>query len=258
MHRIPFYQLDAFTSDLFSGNPAAVCALDAWLPDALLQAIAAENNLSETAFFVGSGDPYELRWFTPVTEVDLCGHATLAAARVIFDRSAPELTTLSFVTQRAGMLAVSKQGEGWLELDLPARPARRCAEPPGLAEALGARAAETFRGSRDLLAVFNSSDDVRSLRPDFRSLGALDEFCVIASAPGPSAEVDFVSRCFAPSVGVNEDPVTGSAHCTLVPFWSARLGRRTLRARQVSARGGDLLCEDRGERVGVAGRTVLY
>ena len=253
--RIPIHQLDAFTARLFGGNPAAVCPLDAWLPDARMQAIAAENNLSETAFCVREGDGYALRWFTPSLEVDLCGHATLATAHVVFERLQPGSTAVRFRTRVAGELGVTKQGE-WLELDFPVRPSTPCAAPAGLETALGIRAREVRRSVRDILAVLDSEAEVRALAPHMDALAALGALGVIVTARGET--VDFVSRFFAPGMGVDEDPVTGSAHCVLTPYWAEVLGKQTLAARQVSRRGGELRCALRGERVGIAGRVVPY
>lgn len=251
--RIPLYQVDAFAGRVFSGNPAAVCPLESWLPDATMQAIAAENNLAETAFFAGSSGRYELRWFTPLAEVDLCGHATLASALVVFRFLEPSLAEVRFDT-KSGPLSVARDGEE-LALDLPSRPPQACPEPAGLFEALGAAPRELLK-SRDCLAVFDSEEEVRSLRPDMERLKRVECFGVIATAAG--READFVSRFFAPAIGVPEDPVTGSAHCTLTPYWARRLGKTRLSARQLSARGGELACEQRGERVRLAGRAVLY
>jgi predicted PhzF superfamily epimerase YddE/YHI9 len=251
--KLPLYQLDAFTSRLFCGNPAAVVLLEKWLPDAVLQAIAAENNLAETAFVIPHRDLTPLRWFTPTVEVDLCGHATLATADVLFRYRFPKLDRLRFST-RSGELAVSRAGE-LLEMDFPSRPGKPVAVTDALAEALGARPREAHL-ARDLLVIFDTETQVRSLRPDFPRIAALDAFAVIASAPGD--DVDFVSRFFAPGAGIPEDPVTGSAHCTLTPYWAARLGRNTLAAKQVSGRGGELRCELRGDRVAIAGRVVEY
>lgn len=251
--RLPIYQVDAFTERVFGGNPAAVCPLPEWLDDAVMQAVAAENNLSETAFFVRDGSDYAIRWFTPAVEVDLCGHATLASAHVVFTALEPQRTAVRFHS-RSGPLDVEREGE-LLVLDFPARPPQRREPPAGLAAALGAAPREVWR-ARDLLAVFDGEDEVRALRPDMAALAALDTFAVCATAPG--RECDFVSRFFAPAKGVPEDPVTGSSHCTLVPFWAERLGRTRLRARQVSARGGELHCEQRGERVRIGGRAVRY
>jgi PhzF family phenazine biosynthesis protein len=254
--RIPIYQLDAFTDRRFAGNPAAVCPLDAWLPDATLQAIAAENNLSETAFFVPAADGYELRWFTPATEIDLCGHATLASGEVVFRFLAPDLRSVRFRTRRAGVLTVSRRGDE-LVMDFPARPAERIEPPAALAAALGAKPQEVLAGQRDYLAVFESADDVAALRPDMRALAALDRSTVIVTAPGGGG-VDFVSRFFAPALGVDEDPVTGSAHCMLAPYWAKRLQKRSLKARQISARGGEIACEIERDRVLLAGKVALY
>jgi PhzF family phenazine biosynthesis protein len=253
--RIPLYQIDAFADGPFTGNPAAVCPLDAWLPDALMQAIAAENNLSETAFFVPEAEGWRLRWFTPTTEVDLCGHATLASAYVIFNVFAPDRQRVVFRTEKAGDLVVTRDG-GLLALDFPARPPAPCAALPGLGKALGLEPTGVF-AARDYLAVYDDSDDVAALAPDFAALATLDRFAVIVTAPG-RGEIDFVSRFFAPRQGVDEDPVTGSAHCTLIPYWAGRLGKIRLNARQLSRRGGSLCCELDGDRVKIAGRAVLY
>ena len=250
---IPYYQVDAFTGSLFSGNPAGVCILADWLPDALLQSIAAENNLAETAFVVQRDSFFDLRWFTPVLEMDLCGHATLAPAHVLFRHLGFRGSTVRFQT-RSGVLTVARDGE-LLTLDFPARPAAACDAPPELVAGLGATPSTTAK-ARDYLAVFESEESVRSLQPNMAALMRLDCLGVIATAPGE--ECDFVSRFFAPRAGVPEDPVTGSAHCTLIPYWAGRLARSKLRARQVSPRGGELFCEHRGERVGIGGRAVTY
>jgi len=250
----PYFQVDAFTSRVFGGNPAGVCPLDRWLPDEVLQRIAAENNLSETAFFVGRDGDYELRWLTPTVEVDLCGHATLAAAYVIFHELGYDGSTVRFHT-KSGRLGASHNG-GVITLDFPAWPAKRCDEIPAvMAEALGWVPRELFK-TRDYLAVFSSEDEIRSLKPDLPSLARLDCLGVICTAPGQDS--DFVSRFFAPGAGVPEDPVTGSAHSTLIPYWGARLGKKTLFARQLSQRGGELFCEDLGDRVAIGGRAALY
>jgi PhzF family phenazine biosynthesis protein len=253
--RIRLFHIDAFTDRVFSGNPAAVCPLETWLPDATMQAIAAENNLSETAFFVGAAGEYALRWFTPEVEVDLCGHATLASAHVVFEVLEPDLRELHF-SSRSGPLTVTRDGD-LLALDFPSRPPEPCATPAGLEEALGALPRELW-ASRDYLAVFDSEEQVRSLRPDMERLSRLDRFAVTVTAPGEDEEIDFVSRFFAPAKGVPEDPVTGSAHCTLIPYWAKRLGRTRMRARQVSRRGGELFCEHLGQRVLIAGRAVKF
>jgi PhzF family phenazine biosynthesis protein len=254
--KLPIFQLDAFTSRRFGGNPASVVILDDWLPDATLQAIAAENNHPETAFVVPRREHFELRWFTPQVEMDLCGHATLAAAHVLFHQGHALGNRLVF-RYGGGTLEVER-GPERLAMDFPARmpePVTDSAEVERVARALRARPRELHR-SRDLMAVFERQADVAALDPDFAAVAALDAFAVIATAPGEGC--DFVSRFFAPGAGVPEDPVTGSAHCTLVPWWSRRLGRRTLHARQLSPRGGELHCEDRGERVQLAGRVVEY
>jgi PhzF family phenazine biosynthesis protein len=252
--KLPLYQVDAFASRVFAGNPAAVVPLESWLDDATLQRIAAENNLSETAFLVGGAGEYQIRWLTPTDEVDLCGHATLASAWIVFNRLEPGRREVAF-RSKSGPLRVSADGER-LALDFPARPPEPAdASRDAVASALGARPAALL-ASRDYLAVFESERDVRALRPDMAKTAALDRMAVIATAPG--SDCDFVSRFFAPAVGVPEDPVTGSAHCTLVPYWSRLLGRKVLFGRQVSPRGGELWCEDRGERVSIAGCAALF
>ena len=250
---IPFYHVDAFPGQGLSGNPAGVCVLADWLPDAALQSIAAENNLAETAFFVLRESPFDLRWFTPTIEVDLCGHATLASAHVIFQHLGYRPSAIRFQT-RSGELTVTRN-EDLLVLDFPSRPAAACAAPPELIEGLGAPPRFTAK-ARDYLAVFDSEELVRNLKPDMEVLARLDALGIIVTAPGASS--DFVSRFFAPRAGIPEDPVTGSAHCTLIPYWAERLKRDKLRAIQVSARGGELFCENRGERVWIAGRAVTY
>ena len=252
--KIALYQVDAFTSELFTGNPAAVCILDEWLDDARLQAIATENNLSETAFLLKSDEGFEIRWFTPVTEVPLCGHATLASAFVIFNYLNWLEATIRFQTRRRGVLTVT-QKEGLLEMDFPTMIPTPQEIPEGLADALGYLPLEVLGTERQLLTVFADERTVRELKPDFGLL-AQYEWGTIVTAPGE--QCDFVSRYFAPRVGIPEDPVTGSAHCVLVPYWSQRLGKKRLRARQVSKRVGELFCEDCGERVTIAGKAVLY
>ena len=251
--RTPIYQVDAFTGQLFAGNPAAVCPLDSWLPDDRMQAIAAENNLAETAFFVRTGNRYHLRWFTPKVEVDLCGHATLASAFIVFRYLEPESQCVAFDT-RSGELLVRREGE-MLSMDFPARKPEPVPVSAKLIVGLGKTPFEVL-ASRDYLALYASEEEVRGLQPDMTTLAAVDRFAVIATAPG--RDCDFVSRFFAPAQGVPEDPVTGSAHCTLVPYWAERLGKTKLHARQVSARGGELFCELAGDRVILRGRAVLY
>jgi PhzF family phenazine biosynthesis protein len=251
--KIPVYQVDAFASRVFSGNPAAVCPLKKWLPDEQMQAIAAENNLANTAFFVPNLDGYDLRWFTPKVEVELCGHATLATAFIIFHDLAPAAKSVRFET-KSGALIVTRDGD-LLSLDFPSRPAVECELVQELVSALGAQP-EAILTARDYLAVYASEDEVRKLAPDLAQVAQLDRFGVIVTAPGK--QVDFVSRFFAPAKGVPEDSVTGSAHCTLIPYWGKRLGKKKLHAQQVSARGGELWCEDRGERVTISGKAVRF
>jgi PhzF family phenazine biosynthesis protein len=251
--KIPCYIVDAFASHQFRGNPAAVCPLEAWLPDAVMQSIAAENNLSETAFTVPRGNGFDLRWFTPTVEVDLCGHATLATALVMFQERKFSGNSIEFYS-RSGVLHVSREGD-ILTLDFPALPALPCVMPEALVRGLGATPVEIFQ-SQDYLAVFKTADEVRALRPDFAMLKTLKTRGVVATAPGE--DCDFVSRFFAPAAGIDEDPVTGSAHCTLMPYWVARLGKAKLFARQISARGGELFCELTGDRVRIGGKAVLY
>jgi len=252
--RLPIFQIDAFAGRPFTGNPAAVVPLDRWLPDATLQAIAAENNLSETAYFVPDADGFELRWFTPAVEVELCGHATLASAYLLYRRLGYDRPEVHFRTRQAGVLVVRPDGRRF-ELDFPSRPPQPVAVPPTLATALG-RAPEAVLAARDYLAVYEDEASMRALAPDMAALAGLDRFAVIATAPG--TDCDFVSRFFAPAKGVPEDPVTGSAHCTLVPYWATRLGKDALHARQVSARGGELWCRLDGDRVLIAGEAVLF
>ena len=250
---IPYYQVDAFTSSLFAGNPAGVCFLTDWLPDSVLQSIAAENNLAETAFVVQRDSTFDLRWFTPVIEMDLCGHATLAPAHVIFRHLGFRDSVIRFQT-RSGLLTVTRERD-LLILDFPARPAVTCAAPPDLIKALGSTPLFTAK-SRDYLVVIETEQEVRNLQPDMAALMRVDSLGVIVTATGENC--DFVSRFFAPRGGVPEDPVTGSAHCTLIPYWAERLGRSPLRALQVSRRGGELFCEHRGDRVNIGGHAVTY
>jgi predicted PhzF superfamily epimerase YddE/YHI9 len=250
--KLPYYEVSAFTADPFGGNPAGVCPLKAWLSDATMQNIAAQNNLSETAFFVPRGDDYELRWFAPKVEIDLCGHATLASAFVLFSELRFGRDAVHFHS-RSGKLSVSRR-EGILTLDFPSRPPAPCNVPEELTRGLDREPVEVLK-ARDYFAVFSTEDDVRLLQPDFAALGTLDAK-VIVTARG--LDCDFVSRFFAPTAGVPEDPVTGSAHCTLIPYWSQQLGKTKLFARQVSPRGGELFCELSGDRVRIGGRAVLY
>lgn len=254
--RIPLYQVDAFTTRLFGGNPAAVCPLSEWLPEAVMQAIAAENNLAETAFFVPQGDRYLLRWFTPTVEVELCGHATLASGYVVTHILAPERRSVTFDTLKAGPLKVSRDGV-LLAMDFPAWPPEAKPADPRVLAALGAAPVHSFVARGRTLAVYDRAEDVAALKPDFAAMRQVEGADAIATAPGRDG-VDFVSRYFAPNHGVDEDPATGSAHCVLTPYWASRLGKEQLTARQISARVGDLTCTLRGDRVTIAGGAVLY
>jgi predicted PhzF superfamily epimerase YddE/YHI9 len=247
------YQVDAFASRVFEGNPAAVVPLTAWPEDSVLQAIAEENNLAETAFFVPSGKGYHLRWFTPVVEMDLCGHATLGTAHVLFEHLGYARPSIAFET-RSGTLVVERK-EGLLVMDFPSRPPSPRKPPPGLLEGLGRASAEVL-ASDDYMVVYEDETAIRELSPDHTLLRALDLRGVIATAPGD--QVDFVSRFFAPRQGIPEDPATGSAHCELTPYWAARLGKTKLVARQLSRRGAELLCELNGDRVMLSGRAVTF
>lgn len=251
--RIPIYQIDAFTDEQFKGNPAAVCPLEKWIDNDLMQSIAAENNLAETAFFVKNGKDYELRWFTPKAEIDLCGHATLAAAYVIFTYLDESRMNVKFHT-KSGMLEVSKDRE-LLTMTFPAREGEKCEAPEALIRGLGKKPKETYL-ARDYLAVFESEQDLLDLELNMEELKKLDAFGVIATAKGNKS--DFASRFFAPKAGVDEDPVTGSAHCTLVPYWKKVLNKSEFTALQLSERGGKLYCEDLGDKVKLSGEAVAY
>lgn len=251
--KLQIFQVDAFTSKPFGGNPAAIVPLDAWLPDEAMQAIALENNLSETAFFVREGDGYGLRWFTPTFEIDLCGHATLAAAYVLYDQLGAIDDVLRFQS-KSGLLTVERQ-DGKLVLDFPSRPATPSDAPVGLFEAIGRTPVEVLR-LRDYMLVYETEDDIRSIAPDFSALARIKTHAVIVTAPGNTS--DFVSRFFAPEAGINEDPVTGSSHCNLIPYWAEKLGKTEMFARQLSSRGGELFCELRGVRVRIGGNATLF
>lgn len=251
--KIPIYQIDAFTDERFRGNPAAVCMLDGWLPDQTLQNIAAENNLAETAFVVDKNNNIELRWFTPAVEVELCGHATLATAFAFKEHLEYKGDEINFKT-KSGILTVV-YGGNIMSMIFPRRPATPYSGRSEVAAALRAEPSEVFK-SRDIMAVFESEEAIRSLEPDFEKIRMLDCLGVIATAPGMTA--DFVSRFFAPQAGINEDPVTGSAHTTLIPYWSERLRKKQLAALQISKRGGKLFCEDLGDKVRIAGKAVTY
>jgi len=251
---LSIFQVDAFSDKVFGGNPAAICPLEHWLPDATLQSIANENNLAETAYFVGSGGGrYHLRWFTPAVEIDLCGHATLASAHVLFHELGVLGDTVYFDT-KSGELKVKREGD-LLVMDFPSRPPIQVTVEPGLVEAMGGKPREIL-AARDCLLAYDSEEEVLALQPDMNALLKLNQFAFIATARGKNC--DFVSRFFAPKQGIPEDPVTGSAHCTLIPYWAEKLGKNTLHARQISARGGELFCKLAGDRVEIAGHAVLY
>jgi PhzF family phenazine biosynthesis protein len=251
---IPYYEVLAFTNRLFAGNPAGICFLEReWLPEDLMQKIAAENNLAETAFLIERADHFDLRWMTPEVEVDLCGHATLGSAHVLFCHRGYKREKVVFET-RSGQLGVSRRGDQFV-MDFPAQPATKTDPPETLAKGLGAQPEAVLKG-RDYLAVFATEADVAGLQPNFEIVRQLGGQGVIATAPGDAC--DFVSRYFVPAAGIPEDPVTGSTHCALIPYWSKRLGKRELRARQISPRGGELFCRDRGERVEIAGEAITY
>jgi len=251
---IPYFQVVAFTNRQFTGNPAGVCLLPEWLPDPAMQAIAAENNLPATAFMIDRGTYFDLRWMTRTVELDLCGHGTLASAHVVFQHLGHSGTIIRFQSRSSGELTVERAGDR-LVLDFPSQSLSDCDLPEKLAEGLGAKPGAVLKGN-NYCAVFAHELDIAALLPDFAIIAELDAHGVIATAPGDRC--DFVSRYFAPRVGVPEDPATGSAHCALVPYWSRRLGKRTLHARQLSMRGGEFFCEDRGQRVGLGGNAVTY
>lgn len=252
---IPIYQVDAFTDKLFGGNPAAICPLTGWLSDEIMQKIAVENNLAETAFFVKNTNGYKLRWFTPEYEIDLCGHATLASAHILFTELGYSGDAIHFETIKAGTLIVTKAGDKYT-MDFPSRPPIPIEPPNGLIEALGEKQPLEFLRSRDYFIVYRSEDDIKDISPDFFALSKMDTVGVIVTAPGK--DVDFVSRFFAPGAGIPEDPVTGSAHCNLIPYWAKKLGKDKLHAYQLSNRKGELWCELKGERVLMSGKAVTY
>lgn len=252
---IPIYQVDAFAEQLFSGNPAAVCPLKVWPEDQLLQNIASENNLSETAFLVRNEEQIQIRWFTPVAEVKLCGHATLASAHVLFNHLDFEGDRIVFESRFSGKLTVTRKGD-LLELDFPADELEPSLPPEGLIQAMGRKPQEIWKGRSDYLLYYGSQEDVEELKPDFGALRSVQARGVMATAAG--YECDFVSRFFAPAVGVNEDPVTGSAHTSLTPFWAHRLNQLSFEAIQLSKRGGFLHCQLSGNRVLISGKAVTY
>lgn len=249
------YQLDAFTDKVFSGNPAAVCPLDEWLPDDLLQKIAAENNLSETAFFVAKGDGYEIRWFTPTVEVDLCGHATLASAHILFGNAKSNQEVINFYSPRSGKLTVTRQKD-YLSLNFPSDRIEKLALTEELKSTTDKKPIAAYKGKSDYMLVFESEEAIREMTPNLNLIAQLPARGMIVTARGKSQ--DFVSRFFGPAVGVNEDPVTGSAHTTLTPYWSGELNKKDLTAAQLSARGGQLFCTDLGDRVEIGGNAVLF
>lgn len=250
---IKFYQVDAFTGDIFKGNPAGVCPLAEELPDETMQNIAAENNLSETAFVFSKEGRLHIRWFTPACEVDLCGHATLASAHVLFHHEGFTGKILEFQS-KSGPLRVTNKGD-IMEMDFPAADFQPCEADPFIEKALGKKPMETY-SSADMLAVFESEDDIAGFEPDFRDMAMIDTRCLIVTAKGRSC--DFVSRVFAPKVGIDEDPVTGSAHCLLTPYWHEKTGKTSMTARQISKRGGLLFCTMDADRIKIAGKAVTY
>jgi len=251
---IPYFEVVAFTDRPFAGNPAGVCLLpDEWLPDEVMQGIAAENNLAETAFLIERDGFLDVRWMTPAIEIDLCGHATLASAHVLFNHLGRPGDSVTFQS-KSGPLKVEKK-DGLLVLDFPSQPARQCEPPPTLAAGLRATPREVMK-QRDYFAVFDRAEEVIAIQPDLEIITKLDAQGVVITAPG--SDCDFVSRYFAPAAGIPEDPVTGSTHCSLIPYWAQRLGKAKLRARQLSKRGGELFCEDRQRRVGIGGRALTY
>lgn len=252
---IPIYQADAFTDKLFGGNPAAICPLTEWLPDATMQKIAIENNLAETAFFVKTDTGYKLRWFTPEYEIDLCGHATLASAHILFTELGFDGDEIHFETVKAGTLHIKREGDKYT-MDFPSRPPIPIEPPNGLAEALGDKQPQAFYRSRDYFLVYETEQDIKDLTPDFFALSKMDTVGVIVTAPGDNS--DFVSRFFAPGAGIAEDPVTGSAHCNLIPYWAKKLDKNNLHAYQISARRGELWCQLKGDRVLMSGKAVTY
>lgn len=257
--RLKLFHVDAFARARFGGNPAAVVLLERWPEDEVLASVARENNLSETAFLLPRGEDFDLRWFTPAVEVDLCGHATFASGWVVLNRLQPQRARVVFHT-KSGALEVARAEGDALSMWLPSRPATEPvseAERAAVAEALGATPREVL-ASRDYLAVFGSAEEVRALAPSMERLAGLQRFGMCVTAPGDKGGPDFVSRFFAPAEGIPEDPVTGSAHCTLVPYWSRRLAKKSLLAHQLSARGGELHCVDEGGRVRLSGRVVPY
>lgn len=253
--RAPIFQVDAFTDRRFAGNPAAVIPLDSFPADSILQAIAAENNLAETAFLIRQSGDYRLRWFTPAVEVPLCGHATLASAAVVMERLEPERKSVVFHSA-SGLLAVKRAAAGYI-MDFPVRLSEQVPTPPGLAEALGVVPTEVFVNDFNYMAVLTSAEVLRNISPEMSSLAKMDRDGMIVTAKGDGS-YDFVSRYFAPAKGIPEDPVTGSAHCMLAPYWAKRLGKTAFRAFQASQRGGEIICRLMGNRVELEGTCIFY
>jgi PhzF family phenazine biosynthesis protein len=251
--KIPLYQVDAFTDKVFGGNPAAVCPLETWLDTSLMQDIAAENNLSETAFYVKAGDHFEIRWFTPRIEIDLAGHPTLAAAHVIFNHT--DYNKSEIIFHSSGGELIVKKSDGLILMDFPARPPEPVKTPDILAKALGLEPVTVWK-ARDYLALYPSEEDILSVKPKFDLLAELDCLGIIITARGNQS--DFVSRFFAPRAGIDEDPVTGSAHTTLIPYWAKKLNKNSLHAFQLSERKGELFCEHMEDRVKIGGYAVTY
>ncbi len=254
--KLTLYQIDAFADQVFKGNPAAVCILNAWLDSGLMQKIAQENNLAETAFVVQKNSVFELRWFTPETEVDLCGHATLATAYVLFNYHGVTENTIQFYSPRSGKLSVERQSNGFMTLDFPTDDTAFIRGISEINNAIGLTPLKTIKGKTDYLLIYNSQEEIEAITPNFHLLDQLDCRGVIVSAPGE--QVDFVSRAFFPQCGIPEDPVTGSAHTTLTPYWAMTLGKTKMTAKQLSQRGGNLICEYLGERVKISGKAVPY
>lgn len=255
MNEIKMYQADTFTTQLFQGNPAAVCLLDTWLASDMMQKIAAENNLAETAFVVPEGELFAIRWFTPSVEVDLCGHATLAAGHILFNHENHQGDTINFWSTRSGGLSVQK-ADHLYTLDFPMDTSMSVETPPALQQSLNFPIVETVKGRTDYMAVLNSQAELLNLQVDFALLNTINARGIIVTAPGD--DCDFVSRFFAPQSGILEDPVTGSAHTTLTPYWSKKFGKTLLHAKQLSHRGGQLSCEMANDRVLISGGAKTY
>ena len=254
--KLKLYQIDAFTDKVFGGNPAAVCVLEEWVAEDLMQKIASENNLAETAFVVKTAsDTYDIRWFTPTLEVDLCGHATLASAHVLFNYYDYPTDKINFQSQTSGLLSVTKSGDE-LSLDFPKDIIKKVSTPLVLIDAFGKAPIETFKGKTDFALIYSTQQEIEAFKPDLKLIESAGARGVIVTAQGD--DVDFVSRFFAPQAGVDEDPVTGSAHTTLTPIWSEKLGKTLLTAQQLSKRKGDLICELKGDRVKITGKSVTY